>query len=333
MKFSIIAAVYNEEKYLHEFLNSIIKQTYQNYEVILVDDGSKDASGNICDLYAQADIEKRVKIIHQENRGVLLAKRKALEFAEGDYVIIVDSDDLLERNLLERLAQAIKKEEADIYFYNANQLKEDGIPKKLDDCPFEGQHIYKGEEKKEIYRELIAKPSQHAMWRKAVKRSVIDIGKDYTELSFVSNGEDLLQTIEIYDRADSICYLEDSLYIYRNVNNGLSKRYNPGCYRSLSYVYSLLEKYLVRWDMEDDKTILYKYFMDIVYDDLSRAANSNRGFGDSKAHMQYILQDTFFNHILQNIPISDMLKSRKAVLFLLRAKAYLVLYLFLRMKE
>lgn len=98
IKFTIIVPVYNVEKYLSECIESILKQTYTNYEVILVDDGSKDKSPEICDKYAH--IDNRVKVIHKENGGLSDARNFGIAAAKGDYLVFVDSDDWIEPEAL-----------------------------------------------------------------------------------------------------------------------------------------------------------------------------------------------------------------------------------------
>ena len=88
---SIIVPVYNAEKYIDECIQSVLCQTYAAWELLLVDDGSTDNSGNICDKYAREDI--RIKVLHQKNQGVSVARNVALDWAKGDYIIFLDSDD------------------------------------------------------------------------------------------------------------------------------------------------------------------------------------------------------------------------------------------------
>lgn len=111
---SVIVPVYNVEKYLRQCLDSIINQTYRNLEIILVDDGSTDSSGIICDEYAQ--IDARIKVIHKENGGLSSARNAGLDvcISGGDYVAFVDSDDWLELDMYERLYETSKKYNADI---------------------------------------------------------------------------------------------------------------------------------------------------------------------------------------------------------------------------
>ena len=109
---SIIVPVYNVEKYLEQCLDSIIGQTYKNLEIILVDDGSTDSSGEICDRYAQQD--KRIKVIHRENGGVCAARNTALEAVTGDYIGFVDPDDWCAEDMFEYLCTRLEETDSDI---------------------------------------------------------------------------------------------------------------------------------------------------------------------------------------------------------------------------
>ncbi len=123
MKFSVIVAIYNTSKYLVKCLESIIKQTYIDWEAILVDDGSNDGSGDICDIYKEKDY--RFRVIHKENAGQGLARNDALEIATGKYVIFLDSDDWLELSLLDFLSEIIKEYDfPDIITYEFNVYNE-----------------------------------------------------------------------------------------------------------------------------------------------------------------------------------------------------------------
>lgn len=124
MKVSIIVPIYNVEKYIHKCINSLINQTYKNLEIILVDDGSPDNCGYICDEYARRD--SRIKVIHKKNGGLSNARNKGVEIATGDYVMYLDSDDYLELTACEELNNIIQKTQADIVCFNLKKVNEDG---------------------------------------------------------------------------------------------------------------------------------------------------------------------------------------------------------------
>lgn len=111
-KISIIVPVYNAEKFLFQCLESIINQTFTDFELILIDDGSTDNSGKICDEYAEKD--SRIKVVHQQNQGQAAARNKGLDIACGEWIAMIDSDDFVELNMLEKLITAAQKENADM---------------------------------------------------------------------------------------------------------------------------------------------------------------------------------------------------------------------------
>ena len=109
---SIIVPVYQVEDYLPACVNSVLEQSYSHWELILIDDGSKDNSGKLCDLYAQQD--SRIRVIHQENCGVSSARNAGLDLARGAYIAFIDSDDLIKPDYLEVLHRNLTEHEADI---------------------------------------------------------------------------------------------------------------------------------------------------------------------------------------------------------------------------
>lgn len=114
-KVSIIVPVYNSEKYLEKCLSSIINQTYQNIEIIIIDDGSKDNSYAICKQYAH--IDKRITIDHQDNKGASSARNKGIEMATGNYLLFVDSDDWIEKEMVEKLLAKCEENLADVVVF------------------------------------------------------------------------------------------------------------------------------------------------------------------------------------------------------------------------
>ena len=119
---SVIIPVYNVEKYLRECLDSVLAQTYKNIEVILVDDGSTDSSGHICDEYLNVD--DRIKVIHQQNAGLSEARNHGYDFATGVFVYFLDSDDWIQEETLSSLTQRIQDTNADIVFFDSKSFED-----------------------------------------------------------------------------------------------------------------------------------------------------------------------------------------------------------------
>ena len=111
-KISVIIPVYNTAEYLSECFDSIIAQTYNDFEVIIVDDGSTDCSGDICDAYQNKDT--RFKVIHKSNEGVTKARESALKYVTGDYLAFIDSDDTIESSMFEDMIALVNQYSPDI---------------------------------------------------------------------------------------------------------------------------------------------------------------------------------------------------------------------------
>lgn len=121
---SVIIPVYNVEKYLKQCVDSVLAQTYQNIEIILVDDGSTDSSGQICDEYSNQ--HKSIKSLHEQNGGASSARNYGLKHAKGDYVYFLDSDDYLINNAIERMVVCAVNNQADLVFIEAKSIDESG---------------------------------------------------------------------------------------------------------------------------------------------------------------------------------------------------------------
>ena len=127
---SVIVPVYNVEQYIRKCIESILNQTYNKMEIILVDDGSTDNSGIICDEYSKRD--KRIKVIHKINGGLSDARNAGLDICTGDYIVFVDSDDYIKNNMIEMLHKDILEKRADIsvcsyFFDNDGNIKRKNI--------------------------------------------------------------------------------------------------------------------------------------------------------------------------------------------------------------
>ena len=191
-KVSIIVPVYNVEEYLNKCVDSIINQTYKNIEVILINDGSKDSSGEICDTYAKKD--SRVKVIHKENGGVSSARNKGLEASTGDFIMFVDSDDWIEVEAITSLMKIQNRNNYDVIMFGA--YRENLILEKTTKTNLIEQSFENIDEINEVLPKLIRQEKINSLWSKIYKSSVI---KD-NRISFnesLSIAEDALFNYEV----------------------------------------------------------------------------------------------------------------------------------------
>lgn len=209
--FSVLIPVYNVEKYLKQCLDSVLAQNWENIEVILVDDGSTDNSGKICEEYAANDY--RIKVIHKKNEGLLLARRTAIKEATGDYFMFLDSDDYWEEGLLGSVSAIIDKYNCDLVLFNYKNVYLNKQEK--NESLFENESVFEGETKKEIYKIALEGTELNNLVLKIVKKDIVDIYDDYREFKDVSNAEDAMQSAPLLVKAKKIVYLDECFYCYR----------------------------------------------------------------------------------------------------------------------
>ena len=221
LKFSVLIPVYNTEKYLEECLQSVINQTYQNFEIIIVDDGSTDSSGKICDRY-QRDYPDRIKVIHNENQGQLASRCIASQHAKGQYCIFMDSDDLLIDIALETIYINLEKfsfPDMLVYSFVYEKVNE---PHVKADCLFEEGIVSQFD----LYKMFLTGVGLNNVWTKAVKTEIAQC-KDYDFSKYFSLrcSEDTLHSMAMIDQCQKIAYIYKPLYRYRIWENATTRRY------------------------------------------------------------------------------------------------------------
>ena len=222
---SIIVPVYNVKKYLEKCIISILNQTYKNLEIILIDDGSTDGSSEICDKLKEKD--KRILVIHKENKGVSTARNEGLKIATGDYIGFVDSDDFLEKDMYSNMINRIENDNTKMVICNAYLEDENGVQTKKfkSDSP---NIIDSHELMDRIMEDYVV---QGYMWNKLYERSLIYNDKNYY-LKFdtnISNLEDRLFNLELIDKNKkfNVSFLNEKLYHYiQRESSAIHRRYN-----------------------------------------------------------------------------------------------------------
>lgn len=228
---SVIVPIYNVEKYIYECLDSIVNQTYKNLEIILVDDGSLDSSGKICDGYAANDV--RIKVIHKENGGVSSARNVALNMATGDWIYFIDPDDWVELNTLELSLDMIKKTNTDMCFFDYENV-------------YEGNTIYRKVffSNDTIFTDLnnIKTLSMYMFWTGncnfLVKSSLITNDIRYDEK--LNIGEDTIFKFGLYKNIKSFSYIKKALYHYRVRSASATKTLRYDLPQEIYYRYNII---------------------------------------------------------------------------------------------
>lgn len=236
---SIIVPVYNVEAYLKQCLDSIRSQTYENFEVILVDDGSTDLCGKICDAYSKQD--GRFKVIHKKNGGLMDAWKNGLEYANSDLIMFVDSDDWVEKNILEILYNEYLQTMADIVCCSfVHSFKDKEIP---DDHNVKPGYYDKKKIESNIFPVLIndgvplSRGVRICRWAKLIKKELLIRNLFWTD-NQITIGEDLNIMFPVIMEASSIDILpKQYLYHYRANDASIMKKVSSDMFSKVELLY------------------------------------------------------------------------------------------------
>lgn len=217
IQISIIVPVYNIDKYINKCIDSILNQSFVNFELILVDDGSTDDSGLICDKYANED--SRIRVIHKENGGLSSARNAGLDIAKGKYIGFVDSDDYIDKNMYKYLFEVITRDNSELAICNYREVYEDSInigEKNKINIP--SSEIYN---KYEILNKLYTHESGQIVvaWNKLYRKELFD--EERYPIGRIHEDEFLIHRI-LY-KCNKISYINDDLYYYLQRENSIMK--------------------------------------------------------------------------------------------------------------
>ena len=245
---SVIVPIFNAEKYLHRCIKRILAQDYTDYELLLIDDGSTDNSGTICDEYAIKD--NRIRVFHKENGGVSSARNWGLDNAIGEYIMFVDSDDYMLPGMLEVMVSTLKAKSADLVVcgttetgggywrpiadvdYSINQLKENFVSL--------------------LHTELLSPP-----WNKIYKKEIIGSNRFCEDISF---GEDLLFNIQYLEKCENIFLIKESPFYHEKENeNSLVVKFNRNRLLDIEKVWIVVDRF-----SEDKEGLYFKYLRDLT---------------------------------------------------------------------
>lgn len=245
-KISVVVPIYNVEKYLPRCIESLLAQTYQNLEIILVDDGATDRSAEICDEYAKKDA--RIKVIHKENGGLSDARNAGTKAATGTYIGFVDSDDFIVPDMYEKMATALAEQNADIAVCNYLYVDEDGkaLAERNGSLPIEDK-VLSG---KEAVKKLVG--PEYAYWVTAWNRLYRSEIAKAVPFPKGKIHEDEYTAHMFYDKAEKVVGVSSAAYQYVvRENSIMTKKYGT---RNLDYIDALNGRilYCVAHDLPDE---------------------------------------------------------------------------------
>lgn len=327
---SIIVPVFNSELFLNKCIDSLINQSMNEIEIILIDDGSQDNSLSICKDYALKD--KRIKIIEQKNYGVSVARNKGMEIANGEYIAFVDSDDWIDKDFCKISYEKVEKKKYDIIFFNSYEHQGERTGKS---CIFYDE-VKEFKNQNELLISIILNPDRY---KKAESQKIIiggPISKLYRREFLEKNNikfnteivihEDDLLNIIAFEKAKEILYINKSLYhIIRN-QYSTTRRFNPNAINEISNTINEYKKILKCYNKQNKfYTLLNQriFGLFIVLNTLYFSNKENcKSLKIKKKELKQFIQNQHMNEVFKTIDIKFVDKKRKVVLIILRLKLY-----------
>lgn len=246
---SIIVPIYNTPiPYLKQCIKSILTQDFKDISIILVDDGSPDDCGNICDIYAQQD--KRITVIHQENAGVAAARNSGIEACDSDWITFVDPDDWIEPNYISTFINLSKNKDADIIICSCYV---NYAQKQIPNAFFRDNEIYVKDKDKDrmmlqflcaqIYKDNLGTADSGSPWCKFYKKSLLDKYKLRFN-PYLERMEDNAFNLLAYQKSNAIYYNNTYLYHYRKSQYSGFSKYAPNIEKSYELFFNILKDFI-----------------------------------------------------------------------------------------
>lgn len=285
---SVVVPIYNVAEYLPKCIDSILAQTFTDFEMILVNDGSKDDSPAICEEYAKRD--ERIRVVHKPNGGLSDARNEGMKYASGKYISFIDSDDFIEPEMLECCVNALHKADADIVIFDYYQYYQATGLKEVISNRFEEGKVYSLNDTPQLLTGIA-----NAAWNKVYRRSLFaDHGIIYPWGCLY---EDLGTTYRLLARADKVMFVNRPLYDYLKDRPGnITGEFNMRAYHVLDMVKITLDDY-------KNLGIYEKYYEELKFlggVNILECLKKTRTCTDTELADEYI--DVCFWYLKQNWP-------------------------------
>lgn len=330
---SLIIPVYNTKKYLDECLQSVFAQTYTNLEIIIVDDGSTDGTGEMCDRYP--DVDARVKVFHKTNEGLGLTRNYGMQYATGKYICFLDSDDKIQPGFIEELYRGLTENHVDLCKAGYTRFKgTEALNKKQ-----YTNTVYTGDQAKTQFlpRLVGASPEGHdsvemSVWAVLYR---FDIIKEHN-LKFPSEreliSEDIVFNIQYFQYANGGCLIESTGYYYRVNDTSLTRSYRADRFEAYKRFYQFTKNLLTELGYKEDTIFRLDRYFFICLRKAIHQEGDNPNPDSISDNLRIICTDTLVQDIIASYPCNKLGFKQSLFLRLIKAKKVSLLRLLLRSK-
>lgn len=323
---SVIVPVYNGGQYLEECLESIIGQTYKNLQIILIDDGSKDKSGKICNEYAKKD--KRIEVIHQENAGVSSARNNGLDNARGEWITFVDADDWIEKDFCDILYKKARQNNCEIAMCGYNRA----VGSKSKKINFKENETFLTS-KEYLIAALNPQTGVGFCHTKLIKKMAINEIRFKEQLKV---GEDAIYNEMIAKNITKAIYIKEPLYSYRINMNSVVKKFDENYVKKYLTSMESNKKYI--FDVYSNKEeIIQNYYNYVAFHVMLIAVNYCYNPENSRRNkensLKEICKNSIFKEGIEKCNYDNLSLTRKITLFTLKHKLYLITGLICKVRQ
>ena len=315
---SVIVPVYNVEKYLNRCIDSILNQTFKQIEIILVDDGSTDNSPIICDEYC--DRYKNIKVIHKENNRVAAARNDGIKIATGKYIALVDSDDWIDKDMVEVLHNSIDSNFCDLVMCTYIREFEDHSKEKVFNLPEVNLYV-DNEVKEQLLRKLVGPVGKElanpeyldalgTVWAKMYKTSMLkDKDLKFVDLKEIGSGEDTLFNIFVFNEVNKVILLNKPMYHYwRGNSNSITSRYIPNFVEKRRNYFNYIKDFIKDNNLGNEYEIALnnRICTSVLGMELLECSKSNNiSFFNKIRNIKRILREDYIDKAYRNLELKN----------------------------
>lgn len=339
LKISIIIPIYNVEKYIHETLNCILQQTFENWECILIDDGSKDSSSTICDEYALRD--KRIRVIHKPNGGLVSARNAGYDIMTGDWHMYLDGDDWIDTNTCEELVKVIKRyPDVDVIFWKfLQELNGKSVKSKMNWACDKEEQLYVGQQCHELaLNTMIYSSGLTTAYAKLINTKwskKYDIRHD----DRLRQGEEGVEfSLRLFYKARKVLYLNRFWNHYRYAPGSITKQVNEENTAYITDCFKVIQEDIETFD--NKAAVMRMFYQRVVYGLIAVAMSTyfHPNNPDSisvriKKFGKVIDSNAIYKEAIRKCPLDKMDKLRVITLYLIKLKLYILLQLVSNVKQ
>lgn len=308
-------------------MDSVLQQKYNDYEIILIDDGSTDTSGQICDQYV-SEYKNVIQVIHKKNEGLFLARQDGFALAKGDYCICLDSDDFLTENSLRVLSDIIDEQNPDFILYDLfhyDEIKNESVR-----SGNEVLHSWKKYEDLDILKRTMLDLSycNWSMCNKCISSGLLLDNAWVKNYNTISYGEDTMQSISLYNKAKNFVYTDAHIYNYR-IGSGMTRKLPEKYLQDFSRITLFMKKECQTWSKCIEKDI-ENYYSRIVWMFVKNILQSSSSYNEVKNRIAEV--DSYdLKREFSILPAGSIGKKDRMMLPFLKRGWYRVPYIFFSM--